>query len=72
MSAVVVVMGAVVFFSPVVGVLDTVPYGIRWHRGAIVLAFAVAVLAIGILIGSVRARARLRTIRGRNPGSDLC
>jgi len=67
MSAVVVVMGAVVFFSPVVGVLDTVPYGIRWHRGAIVLAFAVAVLAgIGadVLVRSHRERAVRRWVGG--------
>ncbi len=67
MSAVAVVMGAIVFFSPLVGVLDVVPYGIRWHRGAIVLALALAVLAgVGtdVLIRSHRDRAVLRWAGG--------
>ena len=67
MSAVAVVMGAIVFFSPVVGVLDMVPYGIRWHRGAIVLALALAVLAgVGtdVLLRSHRERAVRRWAGG--------
>jgi hypothetical protein len=44
-SAVGLVMVVVVFFTPVTAVLDAVPGGIRWHRGEIVLAFALAVLA---------------------------
>ena len=48
------------------------PVQLQWPPPTWQAGFAVAVLAIGILIGSVRARARLRTIRGRNPGSDLC
>ncbi len=67
MSAVAVVMGAIAFFSPVVGVLDMVPYGIRWHRGAIVLALALAVLAgVGtdVLIRSHRERAVRRWAGG--------
>jgi len=67
MGAVAVVMGALVFFPPVVGVLDAVPYGIRWHRGAIVFAFALAVLAgVGadVLIRSHRERAVRRWAGG--------
>jgi hypothetical protein len=45
MGIVGVAMAAVVFFPPVVAVLDSIPYGVRWHRGAILLAFALAVLA---------------------------
>jgi len=71
MTAVAVVMGAIVFFSPVVGLLDTVPYGIRWHRGAIVFALALAVLAgVGtdVLIGSHRER----TVRRWAGGAFAC
>ena len=67
MGAVAVVMGALLFFPPVVGVLDMVPYGIRWHRGAIVLALALAVLAgVGtdVLIRSHRERAVRRWAAG--------
>jgi hypothetical protein len=44
-SAVGLAMTIVVFFTPVTALLDAVPGGIRWHRGEIVLAFALAVLA---------------------------
>ena len=60
------VMATVVFVTPVAALLDALPYGVRWHRGELVLAFALAVLAgVGadVVVRSYHERSVHRWVR---------
>ncbi len=65
------VMATVVFVTPVAALLDALPYGVRWHRGELVLAFALAVLAgVGadVVVRSYHERSVHRWVRNAVAG----